>query len=49
VQSVEFVHVLEHELFEHTWFEPQTFPHDPQFASSVFVLAQYGGFPLQNV
>jgi hypothetical protein len=49
VQSVEFTHVFEHELFEQTWLAPQTFPHEPQFASSVFVFAQYGGFPVQNV
>jgi len=42
-------HVFVHELFTQTRFVPQMFPHDPQFAVSVFVLAQYGGLPVQNV
>ena len=49
MQSVEFVHWFEHELFEQTWFDAHVVPHVPQLALSVFVLAQYGGLPLQKV
>ena len=41
--------MLEHVPLTQTRFVPQTLPQEPQLALSVFVLAQYGGFPLQNV
>jgi hypothetical protein len=42
---------LEHEPFEHTWFEVHVMPQPPQLALSVFVFAQYGAplSPPQNV
>jgi hypothetical protein len=36
-------------LFTHASVVPHVFPHAPQFALSVCVLAQYAGGPAQNV